>query len=352
METVSGPKELPPVAVAMVNWNGWQDTINCLESLGRLRYPDPALVICDNASTDNSVEHISRWAQHHGWPWKAVEEAGQSIEPLNGGQRQWRLLIVRSTQNLGFAGGTNVAIRHALNTDKNCSFVWVLNTDTIVDPDSLHRSVQALVAHPQAGSAQSLLLSAHQPDLLDSAGLRLIFRGGAKDILHRRPRSEFDKRIRGRRVVEIFGCCGAAALYRVSALQGVGLFDESLFVGYEDVDLACRLRKYDLPAILVPDSVVHHIGGISRDRKKRGLRWWTTHRNKLRLVARWYPTLLAIPILLFGVVRALIAAIRSNEVPIALSAQLIRTLWRDWRGGQEESVRRRILRIATRDYVA
>ena len=347
---MSQTEAVAPVAVAMVNWNGWRDTIACLESLERLTYPEVALVVCDNASTDDSVERIADWAESRHWTWNMVEDDGVRIRGSAQVAPSCKLVIIRSTRNRGFAGGTNVAIRHALTTERLYRYVWALNTDTVVEAESLARAVGALENNLGAGSAQSLLLWARRPELLDSAGLKLLRRGGAQDILHHRPRVDLEARINGREVAEIFGCCGAAALYRVSALKVVGLFDESLFQAYEDVDLACRLRQHNFGAILVRDSIVYHIGGISRDRKKRGLRWWTSHRNKLRLVARWYPILLALPILAFGVVRALVAAIRSSEVSVGIWARLPATLWHDWRGGPKQSERLRIVRLGTRSF--
>jgi GT2 family glycosyltransferase len=351
MERVTTTAHLPPVAVAMVNWNGCQDTINCLESLERLTYPDPALIVCDNASTDNSVERLAKWAADRGWTWNVVDEPGHHFQNPTDTAKDCRLLIIRSSQNRGFTGGTNLAIRYALEGGRQPAYIWVLNTDTLVEPNSLRQAVEALEANSALGSAQSLLLWARQPDLLDSAGLRLLRRGGAQDILHHRARVELDRRINGRQVVEIFGCCGAAAIYRVNALQVVGVFDESLFQSYEDVDLACRLRQGGFAAVLVPHSIVYHIGGISRDRKKRGLRWWTSHRNKLRLVARWYPTCLAFPILALGVIRALIAAVRSKDVPLAMWSRLPATLWRDRRDGPKSSARWQVLKQGTKDFL-
>lgn len=337
--------DLPRAAIALLNWNGWRDTIACLDSLDHVRYPDASVVLCDNCSTDDSVDRIARWGQERAWPCRVVDHLadGNERRTLAGGEP--RLLIVRSHANRGFAGGMNVAIRYALESDRQYKYVWALNTDTTVEPDSLPTAVRALEARPSAGSAQSLLVWARQPTLLDSAGMRLLRRGGARDIRHHRPRAELEALVAGREAVEIFGCCAAAALYRADALRRVGLFDESLFQTHEDVDLACRLREHGYTAVLVPASVVHHLGGVSRDRKKRGWTWWIAHRNKLRIVARWYPRAVAVPILAVGVMRASIAALRSPAVSWRAWADLPTTLWFEWRGGATARARRRILRL-------
>jgi GT2 family glycosyltransferase len=334
----------PPVALALLNWNGWRDTIACLASLEQLRYPSPGLILCDNASTDDSVDRVVEWARTRGWSIRVVD-ADLSDGTAKGDEA--RLLIVRSRTNRGFAGGTNVAIRFALASPRAYHYVWTLNTDTLVEPGSLELAVRALEAVPTAASAQSLLLWGREPTLLDSAGMRLLSRGGAVDVLHRRTRAELDNLLRGRPTVEIFGCCAAAALYRVDALRVVGLFDEEFFQTNEDVDLACRLRSRGFTALLVSESVVHHLGGISRDRKKKGRIWWIAHRNKLRVVARWYPRLLGALILTAGTVRAFIAAMRSPDVPLSMWLSLPGVLWRDWCGGASGAMRGRILRLGS-----
>jgi len=332
----------------MVNWNGWRDTIACLESLERLTYPEVALFLCDNASTDGSVEQIAAWADSRRWSWSIVDDDGTRVKDSAQLGDTCKLTIISSSLNRGFAGGTNLAMRQALGGDRSYHYVWALNTDTIAEPKSLTTAVRALEVNSDVGSAQSLLIWARQPALLDSAGLRLLRRGGAQDMFHHRPRADLNAKLKGREVVEIFGCCGAAALYRVSALEAAGLFDESLFQAYEDVDLACRLRQHNFTAILVPESIVYHIGGISRDRKKRGLRWWASHRNKLRLIARWYPLFIALPVLAIGAVRALVAAILSSDIPMSMWLRLPAILWQDWYEGPQRSVRQKVLRLGTR----
>jgi GT2 family glycosyltransferase len=335
------------VAAALLNWNGWRDTVACLESLRALQYPDLDIILCDNASSDDSVDRIIQWALSRGIDCHVVDQQLAEHDGNAKWQEQPRLLIVRSPDNRGFAGGTNLALRHVLTSAKPYCYAWVLNTDTTVEPDSLAVAVRAMDAGIEIASVQSLLVWSRQPELLDSAGLRLLFRGGAKDILHHKPRTELSHIIGDRAVIEIFGCCGAAALYRVDVLRSIGLFDERLFQTHEDVDLACRLRAAGYRAVLATGSIVHHVGGVSRNRKKTGRSWWIAHRNKLWIVARWYPRLLGIPILVIGSFRALLAAVRSRDVALVMWLSLLQRLWTEWRTGASPGVRCRILRLGS-----
>lgn len=341
---MSDAEQYPPVFLALLNWNAWRLTIDCLESVARLQYPEPGVVLCDNESTDESVEHIREWARSGGWGVEVVDHSdgreGTSVP-------ETRLLIVRSDRNRGFAGGTNLAIRYGMTSRRGYRYVWVLNTDTIVNPDALTLAVKALEQDPRAAAAQSLLIRARERSLLDSAGMRLLGRGGAVDMLSRKPVSELANLTGGRSVVPIFGCCAAAALYRISVLDQHGSFDELLHTGYEDVDLACRLQQNGYSALLAAQSIVYHLGGLSRDKKNKGLPWWRAHRNKLWIVARWYPRGLAVPILLFGLIRIFIASFRTPGITLVHWWSSLMTTVKQFKNGASGSMRRRLFRLGT-----
>jgi GT2 family glycosyltransferase len=338
----------PPVALALLNWNGWRLTIPCLESLAELKYPQPGLFLCDNNSSDESVPRIVEWAKGRGWSVRTIEHRMNGMESAAFAQDEPRLMILRSPENRGFAGGTNMAMRYALASPRRYRYVWVLNTDTTVDPAALNLLVQAMEDHRDAASAQSLLVSARNPELLDSAGMRLYARGGSSDMLQGQARSELAKLAGTRDVVPVFGCCAAAALYRVESLRQYGLFDEMFFSGFEDVDLACRLQRHGKGSLLVARSIVFHIGGPSRKRGKKGWMGWLGHRNKLSLVARWYPRLVALPILLFGIPRAFFAALRLAGITLRDWRTLVVTTYREMVGGAPAATRRKVFRLGTK----
>jgi len=148
----------------------------------------------------------------------------------------------------------------------------------------------------------------------------------------------------------IFGACAASAFYRTSALRAVGIFDEALFQTNEDVDLACRLHAAGYHALLVLGSIVRHKGGVSRSRK-RGRLWFIANRAKLRVVARWWPRALAIPALVMGGIRAFIVMLRFRDVRASAWTQLVRELWRDYRGGASGTARRSVLAAGRRGFL-
>jgi len=140
-------------AIVVLNWNGWKQTALCLESLLRLRGDDIRIIVCDNASRDGSVERLREWAAGS---WSAWESAHHPLRPLvcpgipkplalteldataplPDPTPDQRLVIIRTGANLGYAGGNNVGIAWALR-DPACDAVWVLNNDTVIEPEAL-----------------------------------------------------------------------------------------------------------------------------------------------------------------------------------------------------------------------
>src|SRR5215470_14085112 len=104
--------EKPLVAVVVLNWNGCNETLACLESLIKLSYPPCDLIVVDNGSTDNSVA--------------AVRSKYPNVE------------VIQTGKNLGYAGGNNVGIRRAL--EKGAQYILILNNDTRVSPDAISRA--------------------------------------------------------------------------------------------------------------------------------------------------------------------------------------------------------------------
>ena len=206
------------VAVVILNWNGWKDTISCLESLGRLDYPDFYLVVVDNASSDDSVAQIRR--------------AVPDIELLQTGA------------NLGFGGGCNAGMRFAL--DKGADYIWLVNSDAVADPGALSALVKVADENPALGSVGSLLYEADQPDKVQLWG------GARVNLWTGQSRHQLVS-------ASLDFISGASLLLRRSALEEVGLFDQKTFFMYwEDTDIHFRLRKAGWQLAVSDDSRLWH----------------------------------------------------------------------------------------------
>jgi GT2 family glycosyltransferase len=208
------------VGIVLLNWNGWRDTVECLTSLEKLNYRDFRVVVVDNGSTDDSVPQIRR-----AFPDVSIVEAGK---------------------NLGFAGGCNTGVRHALEQD--AEYVWLLNNDTTVDPRALGAMVEMADADAKLGAVGSAIYSAAEVDRLLAWGGGYInfWLGRSRHFLSFVPNDKIEF------------LTGASLLLRRAALLSVGLLDEGFFMYWEDGDYCFRLRQAGWKLAVAGDSLVWH----------------------------------------------------------------------------------------------
>jgi len=209
------------VTVIVVNWNRKDCLMQCLEAVRRQSIPEVVTVVVDNGSEDGSAA--------------AVREHFPEV------------VLVPLAKNFGFAAANNIAIR-AVDTE----YVALLNNDAIPHPLWLETLVNALSAHPEAGSAASKMLFYDDPQVIDRAG-DVYTTAGAGCLRGRgKAHDAFNQ------PEWIFGACAGAALYRTSMFREIGLFDEDFFLLYEDVDLSFRAQLKGYKCLYVPDAVVYH----------------------------------------------------------------------------------------------
>jgi len=211
----------PRVAIIIVTWNGQEHLRRCLDALANQTFRDFVVVVVDNASSDGTAA--------------MVRDAYPDV------------ILLENGRNLGFAAANNVGIRATASP-----FVVTLNNDTRPDPDWLGALVRMAEATPELGSVASKMVSARDPDAIDSCGIALDPAGIAWDLYGGQLARLID------RPREVFGPCAGAALYRRAMLDDVGLFDEDFFAYLEDVDLAWRARLRGWHCRLQPEAVVRH----------------------------------------------------------------------------------------------
>lgn len=307
----------PHVYVILLNWNGWRDTIECLESVFRLDHPRLSVIVCDNASSDDSVEKIEDWASggvaascnspdlahlvHPPIP-KPVACASfpASGAATIGSTPGVRLVLIQTGANLGFAGGSNIGIRYALARG-DCDYVWLLNNDTVVEPDSLSAMVRMAEADPKLGICGSQLRSYVSPHEIQTMGGRRYSRWSART----RPLQE----LATPQVSTTPGAPdyieGASMLISHRCLEEVGLLEESYFLYYEELDLAVRAQRF-FHFGYSPASVIYHkegasIGSASVRAQRSALSDFYQARNRVVFTRRHYrqflPSVLAATVL-------------------------------------------------------
>jgi GT2 family glycosyltransferase len=276
----------PQVYVLVLNWNGWRDTIECLESVFRLNYSSYRVIVCDNGSTDGSLDRIAAWANEEitaecanpALQYMSVPPVSKPLpflwaEPADGAllrQRGEKLLLVQTGSNLGFAGGNNVGLRLALAAG-DMEYVWLLNNDTVVDPDALTAMTDRMRQYPEAGMCGSTLLYYYDPQTVQALG------GSRYDPWTARVREvglklKIEKIAASEQVERELGyISGASMLVSRLLLDQVGLLDEQYFLYFEEIDWATRSRgRFGLA--YSAKSLVYHKDGASSGTSRRIMR--------------------------------------------------------------------------------
>ncbi|MGB3634029.1 MAG: glycosyltransferase family 2 protein [Rubrobacteraceae bacterium] len=253
------------VAVVIPNWNGHRLLETCLTALQAQCFEDFEVVLVDNGSTDNSVDFVAE-----NFP---------------------EVRVVPLQDNRGFAAAVNQGIKAS-----DSEYVVLLNNDTEMHPDWLGTLVHAAKSHPDTGFFTSKLVDFYDRRFLDGAGDALRLSGLPYRVGHgERDRGQFDS------PKFVFGACAAAALYRRTMLEKIGLFDED-FVSYcEDGDLSFRAQLAGYPCRYVPESVVYHMGSASTGGKRSATATRLGTRNSLSLLVKNLPLSLVPHILPFFV---------------------------------------------------
>lgn len=210
----------PHIWCIVVNWNRADDTIDCLTALKHSIYPDLTVVVVDNGSTDDSVSRIN--VAHPD------------------------ILLLKSEENLGFAGGNNIGIRYALA--HGADYVWLLNNDTKPDPEALSALAAKAKSDRQIGAVASICYYANAPSTVQAWGGSRVNLWIGYSGLSLIPRDDdwFDS------------LNGTSILIKRSALEDVGLLDEGFFLYWEDTEFCLRLRKKGWRIAAARDSRVLH----------------------------------------------------------------------------------------------
>lgn len=310
------------IYILILNWNGWRDTIECLESMFRLDYPSYRVIVCDNGSEDGSLERIKAWAdgcldvalpkdnplRHLSFPpvpkpipyveyERALAEKGG--DPKDADKP---LILVQTGGNLGFAGGNNVGLRYAL-ARSDFDYVWLLNNDTVIQVDALTHMVRRMEEGPRAGMCGSTLLYYHEPDRVQVLGGARYSKwlGVTRHIGLLQPADlPVNTDYIERRMSYV---AGASMLVSRSFLYEIGLMCEDYFMYYEELDWALRSRR-EFGLAYAYNAIVYHKEGASTGATARQLNeksWISDYhsvRNRLVLTRKFVP--LALPTVYLG----------------------------------------------------
>jgi len=292
----------PRVSIIILNWNGWKDTIKCLESLYRIVYPKYDVIVVDNGSEDCSIQKIKEYAEGKirvdskffeynptNKPIKVFETSEDEVKQGKFNRPLYdkydvdrRMILIRNKDNYGFTGGNNVGIKFALSVF-NPEYVLILNNDTIIDKRFLSELVKVMEKNKKIGIAGPKVYyyeyngSSH---ILNFDGIDIsLWTFHRKRYRFRKPdmKNNFLDRVRITNI--IMGCC---MLVRPEVFVKNGLFDETLFMYWDEVDFCLRSEGTGFMNMYVPFSKVwHKVGGSFKSKGPSILAVYYYSRNRI-----------------------------------------------------------------------
>lgn len=332
--------ELPHVAVVLLNWNQASITIECLESLFRLDYPRYTVVLCDNASTDGSARAFTDWATGRATPLAhphpelvrfshppvakpvaLAEYTRADVDGSRAGATTAPFVLLHASDNLGFTGGNNLAMRYVAARG-DIPVIWILNNDTVVAPDSLRELVRPLVADPGIGAVGATMFEYRSPAVIQAAA------GGAFSPRQLFPSLVGARELAGAHRPRIDFISGACVLLRTRHAVEVGMLDDIFYIYGEDVDLSLKVERLGLRLMYAPRARIWHKGGGDQGYGNVKHDYYTT-RNTLMLLRKYYPRYLpyALVYMMYRVIAPKVVRRQRKRLEAVLRA------WRDFASG-------------------
>jgi len=271
----------PKVSIIILNWNGWKDTIECLESLYQITYPNYDVILVDNGSEDESIEKIKEYCGGKimveskffkydpiNKPIKIIEYTREEVEAGGGKENEIdnlpsdkKMILIKNEKNYGFAEGNNIGMRYALRT-LNPDYVLLLNNDTVVDKEFLGELVKVAEEDEKIGIVGPRILNPDGTTQFSCWKYHPYLNVFNQEILFN-ILGNFYKYLCTKRTRKVDVVLGACMLFKRHVIDKIGLFDKNIYMYTEETDICYRIKKNGYRIIYHPKCHIIHYGGQS-----------------------------------------------------------------------------------------
>ncbi|VAW40997.1 dTDP-Rha:A-D-GlcNAc-diphosphoryl polyprenol, A-3-L-rhamnosyl transferase WbbL [hydrothermal vent metagenome] len=295
----------PKVYIIIVNYNGWQDTVECIESVLKSDFGNFQVIVVDNNSQDESMNYLIDWAEGRLNIWTSPHnklrmlslppvEKPVGYEYLNGDSDfleeadfSSELILIQSAINGGFAAANNIAIKFAYQRGDS-DYIWLLNNDTVIERDTLSELVYGIQRHKDAGAAGSKIFFYDDPDRLQSLGSKV-----DPNNIFKLCKPVVDLKVHGK-VIDSYNqdffvddIMGASMLIKQAALKKVGMMPEEYFLYGEETDYNFNLKKNGYKLVTIPKSRLYHKKSVSMGGEDSPLALYYRTRNQFILYKKY-----------------------------------------------------------------
>ena len=263
------------ISIVLVNWNGWGDTIACIQSLLNSQATEARIIVVDNNSSDESVAAFKSWSEgelelvsgdgdvgrlafngrdkRRNCKFVHYKEAVGAFIGLDLGSNaialaEVEIYVVSADHNGGFSYGCNVGTR--LGEKLGSTAYWLLNNDCVVNPGALALVSTHLREHPRS-IVGTILRYYYRPAVIQAAGGGSFCRlTGRNKLLDRIPLS---------RPLDYIN--GASFAFSAECMAEVGVFDAKIFMYFEEIDYCMRAATFGYRCDVIQTDVFHKHGG-------------------------------------------------------------------------------------------
>lgn len=232
------------VAIIILNYNGYKDTIECLNSLMRLNCSSVyvSVFIIDNGSTNSSVDEIIKWMKYNIKDFSIIHKEEKITS---------QVAFYIGTKNLGFSGGNNIGIRLAEKSDMD--YVLLLNNDTVVDPNFLEPLLEVARSDSRIGIVGSKIIDYFHRDHYILGGYLSLKKCSGYHFYN-------TERANKGKLSFTSGCIW---LLPIHVFKKCGVMDPKYFLYVEDVDFCYNVSSHGYIITCNKDSVIYHKEGQS-----------------------------------------------------------------------------------------
>ena len=244
------------VSIILVNYNGFKDTVECINSLRHIDYINYDIIVVDNDSEEDYELLSDRYAGSND------------------------ITIISSGSNLGFSGGNNIGISYARN--QGAEYILLLNNDTLVETDFLTDMVSTAQQFNNRCAITSKIMYAYDKKRIWYAGGKFDFKTSRTSVdgINEKDSEKYNK---AQKVSFASGCC---LLIPIEILEKIGLMNEDYFLYCEDTDYCLRILKAGFEIMYEPKSKIYHKVNASTN-KIAGIQTYYLVRNKLFIVKKY-----------------------------------------------------------------
>ncbi|ACI19928.1 glycosyltransferase family 2 protein [Dictyoglomus thermophilum] len=313
------------VYIIIIHYKGLEDTFSLLDNLLSLDYQDFQVILVNNNPEENLFGNLKSFIITRGWNL-LTEQVEDNYITLSIDKFKYPVVLINQERNLGYAGGVNTGIRYTLKYN-DFSYLWILNNDLILAPDSLRELInfaEKLKSEgKRVGIIGSKLLYYHSPQILQGIGGKYNkYFALTKHV----GGFEEDKGQYDRENIEIDYVIGASMFVPKEFIEDVGLMDERYFLYFEDVDWCERARRKGYVITCCYKSKVYHkegasIGSSSKGEKKSELADYYGIRNRIVFTKKFYPQyLFTVYLSLLGVILNRVKRRQFNRIKLVFEA--------------------------------